>query len=262
MPDRPRTTCARAAAACLSILLLTPASGAAEDQERPRRHPGSTRDFLFGRPRGSIAVRGSWIFARAGSDLFDFVTSQLTLDASDFNTPAIGTELGVVVGNRLEILGGFEWSRSSTPSEYRAYVDNNNRPITQETDLENVHLGGSVRFALRPRGQSLSRLAWIPAGVIPFVGAGAGAVRYQFTQRGDFVDFVDRSVFTDVFQSKGWSPSGHVFGGAEVQLYRLLFLQLEARYLWASGTLEGDFVDFDPIDLAGFRTTAGISFLF
>jgi hypothetical protein len=251
-------------AVALYVIAMTAATvpAVAQDQGRPRPHPGSTPDFLFGAPRGSASVRGSWVFARAGSDLFDFVTDQLTLESGDFNAPAIGGEVGFVIGPRLEVLGGVEWSKSNTPSEYRRFVDNNNLPITQETSLENLHLSGSIRFALRPRGQSLSRLAWVPRGITPYVGAGAGAVRYEFTQRGDFVDFVDLSVFPDFFESKGWSPSAHVFGGADLQIFRLLFLQVEARYLWSSGELGPDFIDFGPIDLAGFRTTVGISVVF
>lgn len=202
------------------------------------------------------------MFARAGSDLFEFVTDQLTLDIKDFNAPALGGEVGIAIGSRLEALAGVELSKSSTSSEYRRFVDNNNLPITQETSLQNVHVSGSLKLALRPRGRSLSQLAWIPRTVTPYVGAGAGAVHYTFLQRGDFVDFVDHSVFTDVFQSKGWAPSAHLFGGADVQIYRLLFLQIEGRYLWSSGTLGRDFIDFDPIDLAGFRTTAGVNIIF
>ena len=247
----------------LYILVIGAAApAAAQDQSRPRQHPGSTADFLFGAPRGTASVRGSWVFARAGSDLFDFVTDQLTLENGDFNAPAISGEIGFILTPRVEVLGGVEWSKSKTPSEYRRFVDNSNLPITQETSLENLHLSGSIRFALRPRGQSLSRLAWIPRAVTPYVGAGAGAVRYEFTQSGDFVDFVDLSVFPDLFVSKGWAPSAHVFGGADLQIFRLMFLQLEARYLWSSGELGPDFIDFDPIDLAGFRTTAGISVVF
>jgi hypothetical protein len=252
----------RALGLYLAMTIAGSAPVFAQDQARPRRHPGSTPDFLFGAPRGSASVRGSWVFARAGSDLFDFVTDQLTLESSDFNAPALGGEIGFAIGPRLEVLGGIEWSRSTAPSEYRRFVDNSNLPITQETRLQNVHLNGSIRFALRPRGQSLSQLAWVPRGITPYVGAGAGAVRYEFTQRGDFVDFVDLSVFPDYFESKGWAPSAHVFGGADLQMFRMLFLQVEGRYLWSSGELGPDFIDFDPIDLAGFRTTAGISVVF
>jgi len=217
---------------------------------------------MFGRPHGSVSLRGSWVFASAGSDLFDFVTDQLTLEGADFNAPAIGAEVGLAIGSRIEALAGVEWSKSNTPSEYRRLVDNSNLPITQETRLTNAHVSGSVKVALMPRGQSISRLAWIPRGLTPYVGAGAGAVYYDFVQAGDFVDFVDNSVFTDVFQSKGWAPSAHVFGGADLQLYRQMFLQLEGRYLWSAGELGRDFIDFDPIDLAGFRMTAGVSLLF
>jgi len=243
-------------------LLVAAIPSIAQDQGPPTQHPGSTKDFMFGRPRGSIALRGSWILARAGSDLFDFVTDQLTLESKDFNAPAIGVEVGLATGSRIEVFGGLEFSQSRSPSEYRRFVDNSNLPITQETELRNVHISGSVKIPLRPRGQSLSRLAWIPRGVVPYVGAGGGAVYYRFLQRGDFVDFLDLSVFSDVFQSKGWAPSAHVFGGADLRLYRQLFLQLEGRYLWSSGELGSDFIGFDPIDLAGFRMTAGVSVLF
>jgi hypothetical protein len=65
-----------------------------------------------------------------------------------------------------------------------------------------------------------------------------------------------------VFTAEGWTPSAHVFGGADIQLYKRLYFSLEGRYLWASGELGTDFVDFDPIDLAGFRLAGGINVLF
>jgi hypothetical protein len=32
--------------------------------------------------------------------------------------------------------------------------------------------------------------------------------------------------------------------------------------LWSSGTPGRDFIDFDPIDLAGFKATVGIHYMF
>ena len=252
----------RACAACL-FLLAAHATAFAQSNDPPRPHPGATADFMFGPPRGSVALRGSWVFARAGSDLYDFVTSQLTLDGGDFNAPAIGGELAIALTSRLDALAGIEYtSTAERPSEYREFIDNFGDPIEQETRLETVDLTGSIKFSLRPRGRSISRLAWIPTGLVPYVGAGGGAVHYDFLQRGDFVDFVDNSVFTDVFHSKGWSPSAHAFGGVDLQVYRRLFMKFEGRYTWAKGTLTRDFIGFDPIDLAGFRTTAGVSLMF
>jgi hypothetical protein len=76
------------------------------------------------------------------------------------------------------------------------------------------------------------------------------------------VDFEDLGVFTTTFESSGLSPTGHVFAGADVQMYRRLFFTVEGRYVWASGTLDRDFVGFAPIDLSGFRTSVGISVVF
>jgi hypothetical protein len=91
---------------------------------------------------------------------------------------------------------------------------------------------------------------------------GGGALWYQFEQNGDFVDFVDLSVFPDYFSSRGWTPSVYVFGGTNLHLYRILFLTFEGRYMWADAKLSSDFVDFDPIDLSGFRVSTGVSLAF
>jgi hypothetical protein len=244
---------------------LVPAVASAADDEpavaASQPLPPSSPDFLLRRPYGSIGVRGSWVFARAGSDLFDFVQEQLTVEKGDFNAPALAVDLGIALAPRLDVVGGFEFSRASVVSEYRAYVDNNNLPINQQTRLQEINVSGSLRWTPN-RGREVSRYAWVPARVAPYLGAGGGFLWYQFEQTGDFVDFVDLSVFSDVFTSEGWTPSAHVFGGADIQLYKRLYFTLEGRYLWASGELGTDFVDFDPIDLAGFRLAGGINVLF
>jgi hypothetical protein len=223
---------------------------------------GGAPDFLFGRPHGSIGVRGSWLFARADSDLFDFVQRQLTVDKKDFNAPMIGIDGAITLTPRLDVMVGVEFGQANKESEYRDFVDNRLLPINQSTTLKQSHVSGSLRFNLLPRGQSVSRFAWIPRSVTPYVGAGGGAVWYKFEQNGDFVDFVDHSVFTDYFVSSGFTPSAHIFGGTDVHLYRILFLTAEGRYVWAHGKLGKDFVDFDPIDLAGFRLSTGIHLMF
>jgi hypothetical protein len=162
----------------------------------------------------------------------------------------------------VDVTFGFDVSEAGTTSEYRDFVDNQLLPINQETTLKQRHLFGSVRFNLVPRGQAVSRFAWVPRTVTPYVGAGSGALWYQFEQARDFVDFVDLSVFTDHFSSKGFTPSMLVFGGTDVNVYRALSVTFEGRYVWANARLESDFVDFDPIDLAGFKLSTGISLLF
>jgi hypothetical protein len=239
------------------LMLAVPSVAAAQS--------GGTPDFLFGRPRASIGLRGSRVFARAGSDLFRFVEQNLTVDRHDFNAPAVAADLGIRVTERLDAVFGVEVSQKSIASEYRHLVDNNRQPITQTTRLREVNLGGSVRVALRPRGRGVSRFAWIPARVTPYAGGGGGALWYELTQSGDFVDALappPQPIFSDLFQSKGWTPSAHAFGGVDIRFWRGWYMTFDGRYLWASARLGRDFQGFDPVDLAGFRLSAGVNVLF
>jgi hypothetical protein len=233
-----------------------------EKQQASSQAPKRNADFLFGRPKGLLGVRGSWVFAGAGSDIFDFVTRHLTLDKKDFNSPGLAADVGFALTSRTDVQVGFELSRVSRGSEYRDYVDNRLQPIEQTTELNTTHIVGSLRYALKPKGQEISRLAWIPNRFVPYAGAGGGVIFYQFRQTGDFVDFQDLSVFPESFRSQGWAPAVHVFGGVDVKLHRALYATLQARYSKAAGELGSDFIDFDPIDLSGFRLSAGINVLF
>lgn len=219
-------------------------------------------DFLFGQPRGALGLRGSLFVPSEGSDLFDFVRSQLTIDKGDFRGAAFAVDLAISVAPRVDVVGGVDFARKTVRSEYRDFVDNNLLPIEQQSQLRQSALTGSLKFALLPRGRSVGRFAWIPARVQPFVGAGGGLVFWQFEQAGDFVDFQDLRVFTDTFTAKGVSPSAHVLGGTDIQVYKRLMLTVEGRYLWARGTLSSDFVGFEPLDLSGFRASAGINLVF
>jgi hypothetical protein len=219
-------------------------------------------DFLFGKPKGTIAVRSGWLFARAGSDLFTFVQDQLTVEKKDFNAPAMAFDVDVPVKGRLSVIAGFEFSGTSKDSEYRNFVDNNRLPITQTTSLRQMNLSYGIKVPLTPPGREISPHAWIPSAVTPYVGAAGGAMWYKFHQDGDFVDFNDSAVFSRTFDSSGWAPSAHVFGGVDVKALRRLYVNAEARYLWSHASLERTFAGFAPIDLAGMKITAGIRYMF
>lgn len=246
----------------IAIALVFAASSAfAQGSGAPSR---ATPDFLFGEPRGSVGIRGSWLFARAGSDIFDFVRTHLTLDQRAFDAPGVAADVAFAVTPRIDAVAGFEFSQATAPSEYRAFVDNSRQPIEQTTRLRAANVTGSLRVALVPRGIAVSRLAWIPRRVSPYVGAGGGMVWYEFTQAGDFVDVRSRSlaVFSDLITSKGWAPSAHAMAGVDVRVQRRTFVTVEGRYLWAAAALGRRFEGFDPIDLAGLRLSAGITVLF
>jgi hypothetical protein len=247
---------------CLALVCVALfAAGPAAAQTRPAP-PRPSPDFLFAQPEGSVTVRGSWLFARAGSDWYDFVTNHLTLESGDFNAPGIGVDIGVAITPRLDVQFGLDFSKATVASEYRDFVDNNRLPITQQTRLREVNLSGNIKVALTERGREVSRFAWVPSRFVPYAGAGGGVLWFDVAQTGDFVDFVDLSVFTDVFRARGWTPSAQVFGGVDVRMFKRLYVSADGRYLWAAGELGREWVDFDPIDLAGFRLSAGINVIF
>lgn len=247
---------------CLALLVLLSAAVPAGAQNNPNPIRRSAPDFLLAKPKGSVTVRGSWLFSRHQSDWYDFVTDQLTLESKDFNAPGFGLDGNVPLTSRLDAQFSFDISRSKTLSEYRRFVDNRNLPIEQSTTLRQINLGANLRYAFAERGRAVSQFAWIPRTVVPFAGGGAGAMHYNLEQIGDFVDFVDFSVFGDRFESHGWTPSAQVFGGVDVRVLKRMYVTMDARYLWADADLGLDWVGFEPIDLTGFRLSGGVNVVF
>ena len=242
-------------------VLAAPTLAPAQTGPRPAQ-PAAPGDFLFGRPQAEVGVRVGWMFNRGGSDWYDFVTDQLTLDQGDFDAFALASDVGVWLPGRFTAVGGVEYTHTGPGSEYRRFVDNNRQPINQATRLNVVHATGGIKYALVDRGRAIGRLTWIPARIAPYLAAGAGATYYELRQDGDFVDFVDRSVFPAVFRSSGWTPTYYVGGGADVRVLRRMLVSADFRYRRATANLDNTWVDFEPLDLSGVRVTVGTSWQF
>ena len=219
-------------------------------------------DFLFGRPRGSVGFRGNWLMARAQSDWYAFVTDQLSLSKKDFNAPGFTADVGWAVSRRADAVVAVDFNQAKKESEYRHFVDNNRLPINQTTRLRSTGLSGSLKFALVERGLEVSRLAWVPKHIVPFAGAGGGALRYDLQQFGDFVDFRTNAIFPSTLASGGWAPMAQAFGGVDVLVLKRVYVTFDARYQWSNATLGRDWEGFEPIDLSGFKLAAGASIIF
>ncbi|HUR32943.1 MAG TPA: hypothetical protein VM032_04055 [Vicinamibacterales bacterium] len=236
--------------------------GAPQTQGVPPPPAPSAADFLFGAPRAWLSLRGSLLFPRAGGDLFAFVSDQLTVDKTDLRARGFAADVGAVLTPSVDLVVGFDLTRRDTGSEYRRFVASNAQPITQFTRLQQSALSVGVRATPFGRGRRISRYAFIPKRVVPYGGAGLAISHYDFSQRGQFVDFADLSIFNDRFVSNGWSVGPYVHGGADVQVWKRLSLTFDGRYTWLHSGLDADFSGFDGIDLAGFRGGTGISVVF
>ena len=253
-----RTLIGLAAAVALQVM---PTVAAAQTGPRPVT-PSAPGDFLFARPKAEVGVRVGWSFNRGGSDWYDFVTDQLTLDQGDFNAFALASDVGVWLTGRFTAVGGVEYTYTNSGSEYRRFVDNNRQPINQSTRLNVVHATGGIKYALLDRGRAIGRLVWIPARVAPYLAAGGGATYYELRQEGDFVDFVDRSVFPAMLRSTGWAPTYYVGGGADIRVLRRMLVSADFRYRRATADLNNTWVDFEPLDLSGAQVTVGTAWQF
>ena len=224
--------------------------------------------FLFDEPRVTLGARGGFNLAAANSDVYGFFTEQLTLEHDDFSGVALLGEVGMRVAPRLDLVGGVGYTSTRPRSESRTHEGTDGLPIAQTTRLYRVPVTVMLKYYLVPRGRTIGRHAWIPAGVTPYVGIGGGALYYELGQSGEFVDFQTCDaenvceIFSASLESTGWTPTAHVAGGADFWLSPRFALSLEARYQWASAALHSDFIGFDDIDLRGLVSTVGVSMRF
>jgi opacity protein-like surface antigen len=193
----------------------------------------------------------------AGSDIFAFTTSNLTLNRSDFNALDFGGELAFTIQPRLDLVFDVSYSGMNKGSEFRNFVDNNQQPIQQSTSFARTPVTVSARYYLTDRGRQLGHFAWVPNRIVPYIGAGVGAMNYSFDQKGDFIDDSTLAVFPDEFRSSGWVPMAQALAGVEWSLSPGWAFRTEARYLTASATPSGDFSGFHRIDLSGVTTSVG-----
>lgn len=226
---------------------------------RPSLAQSAGDGFLFHSPLFTWGIHGGFDRAIASSDVFSFVTKQLTLSRGDFSSASFGSSLALPVSRSNDLVIDVSYASVSRRSEFRAWIDQNNLPIEQTTSLQRMPITVGFRHYLSARGRSIGRFAWIPAARTTYVGVGAGLMKYRFRQIGDFIDFQTLNVFPDDFVSKAWTPVVHALAGMEVSLGRVVMLTGEARYTWARGPMSRDFVGFNRIDLSGVSVSAGFA---
>jgi hypothetical protein len=216
--------------------------------------------FLFHAPAGSWTFRGGLAYATANSDVFAFVTDQLTIDRFDFASATVGTSLALRVSQRNDIVIDVGYSNVTHASEFRDWVDQNDQPIEQSTSLRRIPITLGHRHYITSRGRAIGQFAWIPARRALYIGVGGGMMEYKFRQVGDFIDFTTLNVAHDEFVSQAWTAAAHAAAGLDITLGSLTMLTAEARYTWAKAPLSSDFKDFNKIDLSGMSVTAGLTF--
>jgi outer membrane protein W len=221
--------------------------------------PLGAQDFLFGAPFGQITLRTGPVVPAAGSDLYDFFTEELTLGRGDFLAPSIAAELSFRVHSRVDLLAGAAFAQSNARSEYRGFVGTDDLPIVQSTRLSTAPMTVSARVFPLARGTAISNLAWVPARITPYVGAGGGVTWYRLEQEGEFLQKRDLTIFNDDYQSAGYGATAHVLAGADYWLTPRFGVNLDGRYRIGSAALRDDYRNWEPLDLSGLHAGVGIT---
>ncbi len=263
----------------LVFLDLLPATAFGENSnetgEKIEEAPLPLLDFQFDEPRMSLGFRGGWAFNRSEGEIYDFLTdeSDLTISKSDFDAPAFSVDFSWRLISWLDVVFGIEYSGRKQKSEDCCRKDAlTGKPVVQKTRLSQVPLTLSLKFYPIGRGEQVGQYAWIRKAVVPYIGGGIGGTWYGLKQKGEFVHKTDHTdprdtfcrgadfcIFEDVFTSDAWGFAQHAFVGVDIKLTRSFGLILEGRYYWADANMQGDFVDFDPIDLDGARVMLGFN---
>lgn len=243
------------------------AAGAALVPAHASAQAGSGDGFLFGAPRGALTLRAGFDQPRAGTPLLQEVGSR-----GDYGAVSLGGELSFALGRRVDLGLDVSFARSTANVAYNGFdeVINGQRvPIRNQTSFTRLPITANLRYYLLPRGESLSRFAWVPTRVAPYVGIGGGTARASFRQEGDVVlalgdwregqpdppiERVERS-------ASSWTPVAHALAGATFSFSPRLGLTTEARYT-AVGKADAQDVYFgraDRMDLRGVTGTVGLT---
>jgi opacity protein-like surface antigen len=231
----------------------------------PDDHPSG---FSFHAPRIFFGAHAGMNFPQAKGDIFGVAIRDLTLEKSDFHAPDFGGDFGVYLNSHFAAVGSFDYARSNTTSEYRHFIEDNGNPIKQTTRFSQWSLLGSLRYYPWKTGEVIGNRSWIPTRVLPYVAAGLGIVRYNFSQQGDFVDFSTFVINSDSLLTKKSALMTHLSAGIDFAVTPRIVLNLETRYSWANGSISNgldrftpDYA-FDSIDLNGLKALGGIYFRF
>lgn len=205
-------------------------------------------DALRQSSRLNISLGGA--LYQGSGEFFDMVQDQLTLAPRDLKAPTLGVELTVPRGERVRILAGADFARSSATSQSERATPG---AAVQQTVLWTAGLGAGVQIRLRA-GAVQAESGWDP-----YVSVYGGAQTYRLVQRGMFADYRDASdIFSHTYTSEATSAFGQVGAGAVRPVTDRAGISAEIRYRYALHPMRDDFAGFNPLNLSGVRLSIGV----
>jgi opacity protein-like surface antigen len=232
------------------ILLLAPAM--AQAQIRQVNSSASDGNSTIQFNIGYFALKG--LDSRPNEDVLvgDLISAQpLLFEVKDFNGAHVGGEYLIGFG-RIEAGVGLGYTQRTVPTVYANLTHSDGTEIEQDLKLRTIPVTFTARFLPLGRG----------AVVEPYIGAGLAAIRWKYSEVGEFVDAVDNSIFPARFTADGTAVGPTVLAGLRAPISNWT-VGGEIRWQKAEGDIPPDagFLG-SKIDLGGWTTnfTLGVRF--
>ena len=105
----------------LNVALVAVAAGVLSPQLLQAQRPGG--GYLFSTPHNTFTIRTGYDVALANSDLWDFVTTELTVKKSDFGSAMIAGDYGFRLNSQVDGVLGFGYARAVARSKKAASAE-------------------------------------------------------------------------------------------------------------------------------------------
>lgn len=234
----------------LLVVLLAPAAASAQIRQvgSSSSDGNSTVNFTI----GYFALNG--LESRVEDDvLLNNLQNRhpLLFEVKDFNSAMFGAEYLLGIGSNFEAGVGVGFSQRTVPTIYADLVRPRGGEIEQELKLRQIPVTFTGRVLLLPRGSAVE----------PYIGAGIVAIRYRYSEVGEFVDdFGD--IFPARYLAQGVAVGPTILGGIRAPVSNwtvggeVRWQKAEGKNLFEEGFLG------DKLDLGGWTAnfTFGVRF--
>jgi len=183
------------------VLLLVP--GAAFAQIRQVSSSPDTAKNTVSFSIGYFGLKG--IESRPPEDVLvgDLLSEHpLLFEVNDLNGATFAGEYLLAINRHIEAGVGLGFSQRTVPSIYADLTHSNGDEIRQDVKLRQIPVNFTGRFLILPRGSAVE----------PYVGGGLTAIRWQYSEVGEFVD--NGTIFPASYKADGTSAGPIVFVGA------------------------------------------------
>jgi outer membrane protein W len=236
------------------VLLLGPAAASAQI-----RQVGSSPSSGGGGGRNTISFSVGYfglkgVESRAADDVIvgELVNDHpLLFEVNDLNSATVGGEYLFAVNPRIEAGVSLGFSQRTISTVYANLTHSNNDEIRQDIKLRQIPVTFTGRFLILPRGSKVE----------PYIGAGLAAIRYQYSEAGEFVDEFGE-IFPAVYKTNGTAAGPMIVAGARAPIENWT---VGGEFAWqkvvADVPVEDGFLG-TKLDLGGWRFNFNVGFRF